>query len=63
VIGVEGILTSQLGPDQVIANVGLEFEDELRTPDIERVIGHLESELRKEHPQLFRVFDRPHPDK
>ena len=63
VIGVEGILTSQLGPDQVIANVGLEFDDELRTPDIERVIGHLESELRKEHPQLFRVFVRPHPDK
>jgi cation diffusion facilitator family transporter len=63
VIGVEGILTSQLGPDQVIATVGLEFDDELRTPDIERAIGHLESELRKEHPELFRVFVRPHPDK
>lgn len=63
VIGVEGILTSQLGPDQVIANVGLEFDDDLRTSDIERVIGHLESELRKEHPELFRVFVRPHPNK
>lgn len=63
VIGVEGILTSQLGPDQVIANVGVEFDDQLRTPDIKRVIGHLESELRKKHPELFRVFVRPHPDK
>lgn len=62
VIGVEGILTSQLGPDQVIANVGLEFDDRLRTPEIERVIGHLETELRKKHPELFRVFVRPHPD-
>jgi cation diffusion facilitator family transporter len=62
VVSVEGILTSQLSPDQVIANVGLEFEDDLRTPDIERVIGHLETELRKKHPELFRVFVRPHPD-
>ena len=62
VLGVEGILTSQLGPDQVIATIGVEFDDKLRTPDIERVIGHLETELRKEHPELFRVFVRPHPD-
>jgi cation diffusion facilitator family transporter len=61
VLGVEGILTSQLGPDQVIANIGVEFEDKLRTTDIERVIGHLEDELRKNHPDLFRVFVRPHP--
>ena len=59
--GVEGILTSQLGPDQVIATIGVEFEDKLRTSDIERVIGHLENELRKKHPDLFRVFVRPHP--
>jgi cation diffusion facilitator family transporter len=62
VTAVEGILTSQLGPDQVIANVGLDFDDDLRTPDIERIIGHLETELRKKHPDLFRVFVRPHPD-
>lgn len=61
--GVEGILTSQLGPDQVIATVGLEFDDQLRTADIERIIGHLETELRKNHPELLRVFVRPHPDK
>ena len=62
VTAVEGILTSQLGPDQVIANVGLDFDDQLRTRDIERIIGHLETELRKKHPDLFRVFVRPHPD-
>lgn len=62
VVSVEGILTSQLGPDQVIATIGLEFDDRLRTPDIERIIGHLETELRRKHPELFRVFVRPHPD-
>lgn len=59
---VSGILTSQLSPDQVIANVGVEFADDLCTGDIERIIGHLETELRKRHPDLFRVFVRPHPD-
>jgi len=62
VVAVEGILTSQLGPDEVIANVGLDFAEDLRTADIERIIGHLETELRKKHPDLFRVFVRPHPD-
>jgi divalent metal cation (Fe/Co/Zn/Cd) transporter len=46
----------------VIANVGLDFADDLRTEDIERIIGHHETELRKKHPDLFRVFVRPHPD-
>ena len=63
VLSVSGILTSQLSPDQVIANVGVEFADNLRTPDIEKLIGHLETELRKKHPDLFRVFVRPHPEK
>jgi cation diffusion facilitator family transporter len=62
VVAVEGILTSQLAPDEVIANVGLDFADDLRTQDIERIIGRLETELRKRHPELFRVFVRPHPD-
>ena len=61
VIRVEGILTSQLSPDQVIATIGVELDDNLRTPDIEKLIGHLETELRKKHPDLFRVFVRPHP--
>jgi cation diffusion facilitator family transporter len=61
VVGVKGILTSQLAPDQVIAIVGLEFDDHLRTPDIERLIGELETKLRDRHPDLFRVFVRPHP--
>jgi cation diffusion facilitator family transporter len=61
VIRVEGILTSQLSPDQVIATIGVELEDHLRTPDIEKLIGDLETELRKVHPELFRVFVRPHP--
>lgn len=62
VLKVEGILTSQLAPDQVIATIGVEFEDSLTTPDIEKLIGNMETELRKKFPDLFRVFIRPQPD-
>lgn len=59
--GVESILTTQLSPDQVIATLSVEFDDSLRIPQVEKLIGHMEHELRKEHPELFRVFVRPTP--
>ncbi len=58
---VESILTTQLSPDQVIATLSVEFDDSLRIPQVERIIGAMEHELRKEHPELFRVFVRPTP--
>jgi cation diffusion facilitator family transporter len=58
---VESILTTQLSPDEVIATLSIEFDDELRIPQVERLIGHMERQLRKEHPELFRVFVRPTP--
>ena len=59
---VRPLLTSQLGPDQVIANVGVQFRDDLRTPEIEKLIGDIERKLQEQHPQLVRVFIRPHSD-
>ncbi len=59
---VEALLTSQLGPNQVVANIGVEFQDDLRTPEIEMLIGKMEAELQKKHPELVKVFVRPHPN-
>lgn len=61
VLGVESILTTQLAPDQVIATLALEFDDSLTVPQLEDLIAGLERELRKNHPDLFRVFVRPTP--
>ena len=61
VLNVEQILTTQLSPDQVIATLGVEFEDDLDVPQLEQLIGRIESELRSRHPDLFRVFVRPTP--
>jgi divalent metal cation (Fe/Co/Zn/Cd) transporter len=57
----ESILTIQLSPDQVIATLSVEFDDELKVPQVERLIGGVEHELRKKHPELFRIFMRPTP--
>jgi cation diffusion facilitator family transporter len=57
--GVEQVLTTQLSPDQVIATLGVEFDDDLDVPQLERLIERIETELRQEHPDLFRVFVRP----
>lgn len=55
------ILTTQMAPDQVIATMDVEFDDNLSIPDVERLIGRIESGLRSRHPELARVFIRPEP--
>jgi cation diffusion facilitator family transporter len=62
VLGVRRILTTHMAPDQVIASLDVEFEDSLTIPDVERLIGRLESTLRAQHPELAQVFIRPEPD-
>jgi cation diffusion facilitator family transporter len=58
---VRRILTTQMAPDQVIATMDVEFDDNLSIPDVERLIGRIESSLRTRHPELSRVFIRPEP--
>ena len=45
--GVESVLTTQLSPDQVIATLSVEFDDRLRVPEVEQLIGRLEHEPTK----------------
>jgi cation diffusion facilitator family transporter len=58
---VRRILTTQMAPDQVIATLDVEFDDNLSIPDVERLIGRIESGLQSRHPELARVFIRPEP--
>ena len=56
---VETILTAQMAPDQVIATLAIEFDDDLDLPKLEQLIARIEHGLRDKHPDLFRVFVRP----
>jgi divalent metal cation (Fe/Co/Zn/Cd) transporter len=60
VVQVVESATSQLAPDRVIANVAMNFSGDLRVQDLEKVITRIETAVTHEHPELFRMFIRPH---
>lgn len=53
------ITTVQLAPNQVLAYLSLEFDDELRTPDIEDAVARLETQVRAAYPQVSALFVKP----
>jgi cation diffusion facilitator family transporter len=59
VVSANGVMTVQLAPDQVVVNLSLEFADELRAPDIERVVLEIEKSVCKAHPEIVAVFIKP----
>jgi cation diffusion facilitator family transporter len=56
---VNAVLTSQLGPRQVVASVSAEFDDSLSTPDVEASVNSIESNVREEHPEVVALFVKP----
>jgi cation diffusion facilitator family transporter len=60
--GVEhanGVLTTQLAPDQVIAIVSIAFTDSLRTPQIEKLVEDIEMAVVAKRPEIGRLFVKP----
>ena len=56
---INGMTTVQLSPHQVIANLSVEFDDDQRTPDIERSVKAMEDRIRAVHPNVVAVFVKP----
>jgi cation diffusion facilitator family transporter len=54
-----GILSVHIGPEEIVAGLSIEFEDDLTAPDIEACVERLEARLRKEMPQISRLFVKP----
>jgi hypothetical protein len=52
-------VTVQLGPNNVIATLSLDFFDYLRAPDIERAVVELEARVRSAHPEVSALFVKP----
>jgi cation diffusion facilitator family transporter len=60
--GVEhanGVLTTQLAPDQVIAIVSIAFTDSLRTTQIEALVEDIEMAVVARRPEVGRLFVKP----
>jgi cation diffusion facilitator family transporter len=54
-----GLFTVQLGPDQVIAMLSLEFSDAMLAPQIEEAVISLEKKVREENPEIVALFVKP----
>ena len=53
---VHEVLTMHVGPDFVLVNISVEFEDENRVDDIEKTIHIIDTKIKAQFPTVKRVF-------
>ena len=58
-----GLITVQLGPDQIVAMLSLEFADAMLAPDIEEAVIGLEKSVRAANPEIVALFVKPQTSK
>jgi cation diffusion facilitator family transporter len=56
---VNQVVTIHLAPEQVVATASLDFEDHLKTSQIERAVVNIERRTRAAHAQVSSLFVRP----
>jgi cation diffusion facilitator family transporter len=54
-----GVLTVQLGPNNIVAALSIEFEDHLSTQEIEACVNRVESAIRCKHPDIGVLYVKP----
>jgi len=59
VVSVNGVLTSQMAPDQVVVAMSIEFEDGLGVVDVERLVADMEKKAREAYPVISSLFIKP----
>ena len=62
VMSANGIITTQMGPDQIVAALSVDFADELTARDVERIVANIERKVRSEHPEVVTLFVKPQSD-
>lgn len=56
VSAVNEILTMHLGPEAILVNISLDFQDHLTAGEIEETVTRLEKRIRTAHPEVSRIF-------
>ncbi|MET1024913.1 MAG: cation diffusion facilitator family transporter [Pseudoxanthomonas sp.] len=54
-----GVTTMQMGPNQVVAMLSAEFEDDRTTQQIEACVTRIEKAVKQEYPELTALFVKP----
>ena len=56
IMHVNEVLTLHLGPEDILLNVSLDFEDNLSSGEVEEAISTLETKIKNMFPEIRRVF-------
>ena len=56
IMHVNEVLTLHLGPEDILLNVSLDFEDNLSSREVEEAISTLETKIKNMFPEIRRVF-------
>jgi cation diffusion facilitator family transporter len=59
VVCPNGVVSAQLAPDRVVVALSVKFEDQLTTPEIERIVVEMETRVREAQPQVFVLYVKP----
>lgn len=59
VCAVNEVLTIHLAPDQIVAALSLDFDDDFTVGGIERAVAAIEQRVREAQPTISRIFIRP----
>src|SRR5712671_2078029 len=59
VVCPNGLVSTQLTPDQVVVALSVEFEDRLTTREIEKIGVVMEEKIRRAQPQVFVLYVKP----
>ena len=59
VVCPNGLLSVHLAPDQVVIALSVQFEDQLTTPEIEKIVVDMEEKIRQAQPQVFVLYVKP----
>jgi cation diffusion facilitator family transporter len=59
IIHVNEVLTLHMGPEFILANISLDFEDTVPAGQVEEILQRLRMAIMEEHSQVKRVFAEP----
>jgi len=54
-----GVITMQMGPNEVFAALSAEFEDHLDTTQLEHCVNRIEAAIKQAHPEVIILFVKP----
>jgi cation diffusion facilitator family transporter len=56
---LNGLLTFQMGPRQVVAALSLDFGESLRARELQEIVARLEARVRSAHPEIVMLLVKP----